>query len=146
MSESLKSKLVVDAMEMALGKCSTNAKFIFHSDRGSQYASEVFRDLLKTNSLVPSMSRRGNCYDNCFVESWFKSLKSEWIYRHDYETEDQLRSLVFEYIEAWYNTKRRHSSLDYLSPKQYKQKYQLFQLNMSRGHLINTGLAIHAQS
>jgi len=121
MSHSLKSNLVVEAMKMALTKCNSKTKFIFHSDRGSQYASEVFRGLLESKDLTPSMSRRGNCYDNCYVESWFKSLKSEWIYRHHYSTESELRSLVFEYIETWYNTKRRHSSLDYMSPKDYKQ-------------------------
>lgn len=120
MSPSLHSNLVVDAMRMALTKCNPKTKFIFHSDRGSQYASEVFRELLNSKNLIPSMSRRGNCYDNCFVESWFKSLKSEWIYRHHYSTESELRALVFEYIETWYNTKRRHSSLDYMSPKDYK--------------------------
>ena len=97
-------------------------KFIFHSDRGSQYASAVFRQLLDQKDLTQSISRRGNYYDNCFVETWFKSLKSEWIYRHNYSTEAELNALVFEYIETWYNTKRRHSSLDYLSPKNYKLK------------------------
>ncbi len=121
MSHSLQSDLVVAAMKMALTKCNAKTKFIFHSDRGSQYASEIFRDLLESKELTPSMSRRGNCYDNCFVESWFKSLKSEWIYRHQYSTADELRALVFEYIETWYNTRRRHSSLDYMSPKDYKQ-------------------------
>ena len=114
MSQSLESKIVVDAMKMTLNKCSSKTKFIFHSDRGSQYASEAFRKLLESKELKPSMSRRGNCYDNCYVETWFKSLKSEWIYRHRYSNEDELRSLVFEYIETWYNTKRRHSSLDYM--------------------------------
>jgi transposase InsO family protein len=123
MSQSLQSNLVVDAMKMALTKCGSDAQFIFHSDRGSQYASDIFRELLNGNGLTPSMSRRGNCYDNCYVESWFKSLKSEWIYRHNYSTEDELRALVFEYIETWYNTKRRHSSLDYMSPKNYKLKH-----------------------
>ena len=120
MSHSLHTNLVVDAMKMALTKCHSGTKFIFHSDRGSQYASEVYRELLESKNLIPSMSRKGNCYDNAYVESWFKSLKSEWIYRHIYSTESELRALVFEYIETWHNTKRRHSSLDYLSPKDYK--------------------------
>ena len=120
MSLSLKSDLVIDAMRMALQKSGPKAKFIFHSDRGSQYASDAFRNLLEGKDLTPSMSRKGNCYDNCYVETWFKSLKSEWIYRSEYSTEDELRALVFEYIEVWYNRKRRHSSLDYLSPQQYK--------------------------
>ena len=119
-SSSLKSKLVVDALKMAFTRCDQGAQIIFHSDRGSQYASEVFLHLLSDHHVIPSMSRKGNCYDNCYVESWFKSLKSEWIYRHQYEREEELRGLVFEYIETWYNRKRRHSSLDYLSPVDYK--------------------------
>jgi transposase InsO family protein len=66
------------------------------------------------------MSRRGNCYDNAYVESWFASLKKEWIYRSKYSSEAELRSLVFEYIEVWYNKKRKHYSLGYLSPEKYK--------------------------
>ena len=66
------------------------------------------------------MSRKGNCYDNAYVESWFSSLKKEWIYRSYYNTEAELKALVFEYIEVWYNKKRRHSSLGYQSPAVYK--------------------------
>ena len=66
------------------------------------------------------MSRRGNCYDNAYVESWFASLKKEWIYRSSYSTEIELKALVFEYIEIWYNKKRKHSSLGYLSPEKYR--------------------------
>lgn len=124
MSHSLASTIVVGAMKMALKKCNSKTKFVFHSDRGSQYASDVFRQLLGNKKLTPSMSRKGNCYDNCYVESWFKSLKSEWIYRRQYSTEEELRALVFEYIETWYNTKRKHSSLDYMSPKNYRLKQQ----------------------
>ena len=122
MSRSLKSKLVVDALKMALTKCDRNPQVIFHSDRGSQYASEVFLQLLNDKHVIPSMSRKGNCYDNCYVETWFKSLKTECIYRHSYESEVILRGLVFEYIEVWYNVRRRHSALDYLSPIDYKFK------------------------
>jgi transposase InsO family protein len=70
------------------------------------------------------MSRKGNCYDNAYVESWFASLKKEWIYRNIYSTEKELRGLVFEYIETWYNRKRRHSALDYMSPEEYKMSNQ----------------------
>ena len=120
MSQSLNSEIVVQALKMALLKCNSKTKIVFHSDRGSQYASRVFLELLNSRKMVPSMSRKGNCYDNCYVESWFKSLKSEWIYRRKIETENEMRSIVFEYIELWYNRKRRHSSLDYLSPVEYK--------------------------
>ena len=121
MSQSLESQLVVDALRMALFKCASQARIIFHSDRGSQYASHVFLRLLNDKQVIPSMSRKGNCYDNCYVESWFKSLKTESIYRHPYSTEEELRSLVFEYIETWYNNRRRHSALGYLSPLKYME-------------------------
>jgi len=98
------------------------AEVIFHSDRGSQHASEAYRKFLENNDIKPSMSRKGNCYDNASVESWFGTLKKEWIYRHKYFSESALRTLVFEYIETWYNKKRKHSSLGYLSPEMYKLK------------------------
>ena len=116
MSTSLKSALVVDALKMALLRCDVDPQVIFHSDRGSQYASGVFLDLLNDEQVIPSMSRKGNCYDNGYIESWFKSLKTEWLYRRKYSSEEELRGLVFEYIETWYNSQRRHSSLGYLSP------------------------------
>jgi len=122
MSRSLETKLILDALDMAMKKVGPDAKTIFHSDRGSQYASDAYRNFLKNKQIKPSMSRRGNCYDNCFVESWFKSLKNDFIYRRFYQTEEELRALVFEYIEVFYNKKRRHSALDYLSPVDYKIK------------------------
>lgn len=122
MSRTLESKIVVDALKASTGSTNSELKIVFHSDRGSQYASEIFRSLLSESDFIPSMSRKGNCYDNCYVESWFASLKKEWIYRNEYETEEELKALVFEYIEIWYNRKRKHSSLDYMSPVNYKTK------------------------
>jgi len=119
-SWTLETRVVLDALDMAMKKVGPDAEIIFHSDRGSQYASEAYRNLLKNNSIKPSMSRRGNCYDNAYVESWFSSLKKEWIYRNQYQTAAELRTLVFEYIEVWYNKKRKHSSLGNLSPEMYK--------------------------
>lgn len=120
MGRSLETKLVLDSLDMAMRKVGPGAEVIFHSDRGSQYASEAYRKMLKNNDVRPSMSRKGNCYDNAYVESWFGSLKKEWIYRRSYSTEQELRSLVFEYIEIWYNKKRKHSSLGNRSPGEYK--------------------------
>jgi len=120
MGESLETGLVLRALDSAMRKVGPDAEVIFHSDRGSQYASEAYRNFLKNKNIKPSMSRRGNCYDNAYVESWFASLKKEWIYRSKYSTESELRNLVFEYIEVWYNKKRSHSSLGYLSPEKYK--------------------------
>ena len=120
MSRSLEAQIVLDALDMALKTLRPDVQIIFHSDRGSQYASEAYRKFLKNKNIKPSMSRRGNCYDNAYVESWFSSLKKEWIYKNIYSSESELKALVFEYIEVWYNKKRKHSSLGYLSPIQYK--------------------------
>lgn len=122
MSWSLETKIVLDALDMAMRKVGPDAEIIFHSDRGSQYASEAYRKMLKNKDIKPSMSRKGNCYDNAYVESWFSSLKKEWIYRRQYNTAAELRTLVFEYIETWYNKKRKHSALGNLSPEMYRKK------------------------
>lgn len=119
--QSLETSLITRALEAAMYVVGPDAEVVFHSDRGSQYASEAYRKLLKNNEITPSMSRKGNCYDNAYVESFFASLKKEWIYRINYQTEEELRNLVFEYIEVWYNRKRKHSSLGFLSPVNYKK-------------------------
>ena len=124
MSWSLETTVIMRAMDMAMKKVGPDAEIIFHSDRGSQYASEAYRNFLKSKNVKPSMSRRGNCYDNAYVESWFSSLKKEWIYRSQYSSARELRGLVFEYIETWYNRKRKHSSLGYVSPEKYRQLNQ----------------------
>mgnify|MGYP006277354627 CR=1 FL=1 len=120
LGRSLETSLVLNALDMAMRKLGPGVEVIFHSDRGSQYASKAYRDFLKNKNVKPSMSRKGNCYDNAYVESWFGSLKKEWIYRQSYNSEAQLRALVFEYIEIWYNKKRKHSSLGNVSPVEYK--------------------------
>jgi len=125
MDESLETKIVLRALSNAMKKVGPDAEVIFHSDRGSQYASEAYRKFMKNHNITPSMSRRGNCYDNAYVESWFSSLKKEWIYRQQYTTKEELKSLVFEYIETWYNKRRRHSSLDYFSPEEYRLNRQI---------------------
>ena len=124
MSRSLKTRLVLNALHMATRSLGNSAKVVFHSDRGVQYASDAFRSLLKNLNVTPSMSRKGNCYDNAYVESFFSSLKKECVYREKPETEEEMRSAVFKYIETWYNKTRRHSALDYMSPLDYKIKYQ----------------------
>ncbi len=119
-SETLSASGVSDALKMAFDREGNHAGIIFHSDRGIQYASDEFKKLLEGKKAVPSMSRKGNCYDNAFVETFFKTLKSELIYREKFETEEKLKSAVFEYIETWYNRRRLHSSLGYLSPVEYE--------------------------
>lgn len=120
MTETLEAKGVVEALKMAFDREGNHAGIVFHSDRGVQYVSDEFTKLLEGKKALPSMSRKGNCYDNAFVETFFKTLKSELIYREQFESEEQLRAAVFEYIETWYNRKRLHSSLGYLSPVEYE--------------------------
>lgn len=119
-SNSLETSIVLKALHSAIKKVGSDAKVIFHSDRGSQYASDAYRKFMRNNGIRPSMSRKGNCYDNCYVESWFGSFKKERLYRTNYSTETEVRSLVFEYIEVWYNRKRKHTSLGNMSPTEYK--------------------------
>lgn len=120
MQRSLHTGLVLDALAAAMATVGPDAQVIFHSDRGSQYASEAYRNFCNSNGVLPSMSRRGNCYDNAYVESWFGGFKKEWLYRRLYSTESELRAIVFDYIEVWYNRKRRHSALGYVSPMQFE--------------------------
>ena len=96
-------------------------KTIFHSDQGVQYSSKAFCDKLIELGIIPSMSRKGNCYDNSFVERFFSALKTEFLNHNPAATPEQLHKLIFEYIECWYNRKRLHSSLGYLSPQDYKK-------------------------
>jgi len=124
MGRSLETCLVLDALHMAIKSVGPDAEVMFHSDRGVQYASTAYRRFLKNQKIKPSMSRKGNCYDNAYVESFFSSLKKEWVYRQKPETERDMKACVFNYIETWYNRKRRHSSLDYMSPLNYKLKQQ----------------------
>lgn len=124
MANNMETSLVLRALENAMTKVGPDAEVIFHSDRGSQYASEAYRNFLKKENVTPSMSRKGNCYDNAYVESWFASLKKESLYRKNYSTEKELKALVFEYIEVWYNKKRKHSALDYMSPEEYKNNHR----------------------
>ena len=93
---------------------------ICHSDQGTQYKSMAFRKLLDDWGITDSMSRKGNCYDNAFVETFFKTLKSELLCNQSFESEEHLRYENFDYIDRWYNRKRIHSSLDNKSPLEYE--------------------------
>ncbi len=123
MGPTLKTILVVDALKMAIGLRKPPPGLIHHSDRGSQYASIEYRDLLDEHGFVCSMSRKGNCYDNATKESFFHTLKTELVAHEDYLTRDDARTSIFEYIEAFYNRQRRHSSLNYLSPREFELKF-----------------------
>lgn len=118
----LERGLVVSALGLALSQRQPNAGLLCHSDRGSQYASADYQALLKQSGIVCSMSRRGNCYDNAPVESFFSTLKRELIHRRQYETREEARADIFRWIEVWYNRKRRHSALGYISPQEFEKR------------------------
>jgi len=111
--------LVMKAMEMSLRRRRPKPGLIFHSDQGSPYASEDHQTLLATHGIVSSMSRRGNCYDNAAMESWFSTYKAELGER--FSSDAEVKDKTFDYIEAFYNTTRRHSALDYMSPARYER-------------------------
>jgi transposase InsO family protein len=121
MSERIDSRLVVDALEMAVARRLPGAGLVAHSDRGSQYASEHYQRLLAGHGIACSMSRRANCWDNAPMESFFASLKKELVHDEDYATRAEARASLFEYIEVFYNRVRRHSSLGYVSPVEYER-------------------------
>lgn len=120
MSDRMTATLVCDALRMALFRRKRPSGVIMHTDRGSQYCSREHRSLLDKNGLVASMSAKGNCYDNAAMESWNHSLKIEAIHGERFETREQARAHVFEYIEVDYNRNRLHSTLGYLSPEQFE--------------------------
>jgi putative transposase len=122
MGRSLAASLASDALCMALEARSPGRGMLHHSDRGVQYASLDYQELLARHRIVASMSRRANCYDNAVVESFFATLEWELIERSDWRTRDEARLSIFEYLECWYNPKRRHSSLGYLSPAEYEEQ------------------------
>lgn len=105
---------------MALGRRRPAAGLLHHSDQGGQYACWDYQQLLKNHGLECSMSRRGNPYDNAAMESFFKTLKTELVYRRRFATRQEAKAAIVEYIETFYNCRRRHSALGYLSPAEYE--------------------------
>lgn len=124
MRDDLKAELVVDALAMAVTRRRPPAGLIHHSDRGSQYTSLAFGRTLRESGLVASMGSRGDAYDNAACESCISTLKREWIKRHRYQSRDQARLSIFQYIETFYNPRRRHSSLAGISPNEYEKRFQ----------------------
>lgn len=120
MDSRITKQLVVDAFNMAARNRPGARGLVHHSDRGSQYASQEFQNILHSYEMLCSMSRKGNCYDNAVVESFFHSLKTEWVHHYCYETRQEAKASIFEYIEIFYNRQRRHSQLNYLSPADYE--------------------------
>jgi putative transposase len=120
MHQILDAPLVIAALHMALAQRRPAQSLIVHSDRGAQFASAAYRQVLTQHRLLPSMSRKGNCYDNAFIESFWSTLKYELVYHHRFTTHAQARTAIFDYIETFYNRIRLHSSLAYLSPINYE--------------------------
>jgi transposase InsO family protein len=122
MSQLLDASLVINALRMALNQRHYSQKLIVHSDQGRQFASGAYRQALAQHRLTASMSRKGNCYDNAFIESFFSTLKYELVYHQRFASFAQARTAIFDYIETFYNRIRLHSSLAYQSPISFESK------------------------
>jgi putative transposase len=122
MSKLLDASLVIGALRMALNQRRHSQNLIVHSDRGAQFASTAYRQVLAQHGLTASMSRKGNCYDNAFIESFFSTLKYELVYHHRFSDLAQARTALFDYIETFYNRIRLHSSLAYQSPINFESQ------------------------
>lgn len=133
MEERMTTDLVLKALEQAILHRKPQAGLVHHSDKGSQYTSQNFQSLLAFHGLISSMSSTGNCFDNAAAETFFHTLKTEHVYFECYETRAQARRSIFEYVEIFYNRKRRHSTLGYLSPEMFERQLyqeQNFQLSI----------------
>jgi transposase InsO family protein len=125
MEERLTKELVLKSLEMGCRRRGPERGVIFHSDRGSQYASNDFRALITDQGFIASMSGKGNCYDNAHAESFFHTIKTEEVYGNTYRIRKEAKLSIFEYIEVFYNRIRKHSRLGYLSPYQFKKRNEL---------------------
>lgn len=124
MKDRMTDHLVIEALEQALIHRRPSGDLVHHSDRGSQYTSQNFHKLLDQYHITASMSGTGNCYDNAAMESFFHTLKTEHVYFERYQTRDQAKQSIFEYVEVFYNRQRRHSTLNYQSPLAFEKNYQ----------------------
>ncbi|MDC4207138.1 MAG: IS3 family transposase (plasmid) [Candidatus Manganitrophus sp.] len=122
MSERPDGQLVLDALNMAVTHRGPLPGLLHHSDQGIQYASGAYQRQLQVHGMRPSMSRKGDCYDNAVVESFFSTLKNEWVFHQSFLDRDQARAALFDYIELFYNRQRRHASLNYQSPLMYEEQ------------------------
>ena len=123
LDDSMSVDLVVNALKMAYERRELTPGLIIHSDRGTQYRSNEYIDYMHSNGSKPSMSRKGNCWDNAVMESFYSRLKVELIYPSNFSSISELKSSIFEYIEVFYNRIRRHSANGYLSPLEFERKY-----------------------
>jgi putative transposase len=121
MSEKQNRQLAIDALTMAIEQRQPEPGLIHHTDQGLLYATSTYREILKVHRMIPSMSRKGNCYDNAVAESFFSGLKNELIWDRDFKTRSEARGAIFEWIEVFYNRERLHETLDYVSPVRYEE-------------------------
>jgi putative transposase len=122
MRDQMDGELTLSALRMARTARHPAPGLLHHSDRGTQYTAGEYRAELAAHGMVASMSKKGDCYDNAVAESFFSTLEFELLMRHDWHTREQARRAIFRYIEAWYNRRRRHSTLGYLSPAEYEEQ------------------------
>jgi transposase InsO family protein len=122
LADHMRAELVCQALQMAIAQRRPAPGLVFHSDRGSQYTSKDFRKLLEDHKIVQSLSGVGQCWDNAVAESWFSTLKEELIYRQGWPTRAAAKAAIFEYVEVFYNRRRSHSSLGYMSPVEYERR------------------------
>jgi len=132
MDNRMKAQLVNDALLMAIWKRKPQKGLVWHTDRGSQYASDSHRAILKEHSIIQSMSRKGNCWDNAVSESFFHTLKTEMVHHTLFKTRNEATQAIFEYIEVFYNRERIHSANDYLSPVEYESEVA----TLNRTHIL----------
>jgi len=123
MSSRMFSELVTDALAMAFSRCVPGPGVLYHSDRGVQYASDDSQQMLEKYGMICSMSRKGNCWDNAVIESWNGTLKTELIHRQRWNTREEARAAIYEFIEVWYNRQRLHSTLNYRSPEEFESLF-----------------------
>jgi len=124
LDSTMTNQLIIDAFEMAVASRNVEPGLILHSDRGVQYRSGEYQALLLSEQIKPSMSRKGNCWDNAAMESFFSRFKVEALYAEDVTNKQEAYACVFEYIEMFYNSQRRHSYLGYKSPNSFEQEYE----------------------
>jgi len=122
MSDRQNRPLAIDALQMAIERRRPEPGLIHHTDQGILYASVAYREILKVHHMLPSMSRKGDCYDNAVAESFFSGLKNELTWDQDFKTRSEARSAIFEWIEVFYNRERLHETLDYVSPMRYEEQ------------------------
>jgi putative transposase len=115
-------KLITDALQMAINKRDIRPGLIIHSDRGVRYRAQGYIDFMRRHGVKPSMSRKGNCWDNAPMESFFSRLKVELIYTQQFDSIEDAKSGIFEYIEVFYNRLRRHSAIGYLAPAEFERR------------------------